>query len=361
MMSNKRVLLLIDALSSGGAERQMTYLAILLKKYGYDVRLFTFYDVDVFYKNDLEKNNINIEIHRTGAHPLKRALIIYNTVKKWTPTAVIAYKNGTAKAACIARIFLKYNLIVSERSTTQTMTSSERIKFLLYRFADKIVCNSTSQKSFILNNYPILSNKTVVITNMLDTSQFYPDPDKLINKKLSNNRIIVTARIGKEKNVFRFLEAIKILKNKGVNMFCDWYGRPESSEFYAAVQKCVSELDLSDYITFHSDGNTKIADCYRKADIFCLPSLYEGYPNVLCEAMASGLVCLASEVCDNPNILSEKRFLFNPLSVESIAECIKYALSLETKERINIGVENREKAVALCDESVFANKYFQLF
>ena len=57
-----RVLLLIDALGSGGAERQMTYLAISLKRAGCKIRLIQFYDSTVFYAQELAQAGIKIEI-----------------------------------------------------------------------------------------------------------------------------------------------------------------------------------------------------------------------------------------------------------------------------------------------------------
>lgn len=56
--------------------------------------------------------------------------------------------------------------------------------------------------------------------------------------------------------------------------------------------------------------NQSIEVEYRKADVFCLPSLYEGYPNVVAEAMSCGLPILCSNVCENPYIVEEGAMAF---------------------------------------------------
>ena len=68
-----RILLLIDALGSGGAERQMTYLAISLKKAGCEIRLIQFYDSVVFYEQELAQAGIKVEIRAEG-------------MARWNPT-----------------------------------------------------------------------------------------------------------------------------------------------------------------------------------------------------------------------------------------------------------------------------------
>ena len=61
-----KILLLIDAFGSGGAERQMTYLAISLKKAGCEIRLIQFYDSVVFYEQELAQAGIKVEIRAEG-------------------------------------------------------------------------------------------------------------------------------------------------------------------------------------------------------------------------------------------------------------------------------------------------------
>ena len=81
------------------------------------------------------------------------------------------------------------------------------------------------------------------------------------------------------------------------------------------------QLALQDCFRFHA-ATQDIVSVYHAADVFVLPSIYEGFPNVLCEAMACGLPVIASNVCDNPYIMRDgvNGCLINPYSVDDMAE-----------------------------------------
>lgn len=341
-------------MGQGGAERQMSYLAVLLKNAGFDIRLIRFYDGDSAYESFLLENNVVIETLISGKKRINRILHIYKIIKNWQPHATIVYKDGTAIAACLAKLFINFRLIVSERNTTQNLTIYERLKFLSYRLATYIVPNSISQACFIKTHYKNLIKKVKVITNYLPIELFrISEIDRPI-------RVITTARIAPQKNVLNYLRAIKILKDEGIKAQFVWYGKPESEEFFSSVMKLHKDLLLEDYIKFFSEGSKKISKEYEQSTHFCLPSSYEGFPNVLCEAMACGLTCTASNVCDNLEILSDKRFVFNPNHPKEIAEALKFSMGLNLEEREKIAVRNRKRIEEICSPQKFLNSYLEL-
>lgn len=353
----KKYLLLTDAMEGGGAERQLSYLAIELKKLGNDVRLIQFYPKENHYDVDLKTYGITTETFEEGKTIFKRIIRIYKIVKHWCPDSVICYKDGTCMSACIARIFLKFNLIVSERNTTQQLTIKERIKFLLYRRADHIVPNSVSQKHFIETHYPKLLNKTTVITNMIDTNKFLPS-----NIKRNNNNppiVITTARIAPQKNVLDYLDVIKILKNKSYSIKFKWFGDTVFPQYFNEVKRKVKLLGIEDMIEFLPATKDVVKE-YQNADIFILPSKYEGFPNVLCEAMACGLPAIATNVCDSPIILQDSRFLPSADSPEQIANAIKTMIDLSEEEKKTIKLDNRNKILKMCSSNSFIDAYTSL-
>src|SRR5690606_27916662 len=95
---------------------------------------------------------------------------------------------------CIGKLFgAKYRLIVSERNTNNGVLSvRQKLKYLLFRFADVIVPNSNSQESFLLENFPSLSQKVHTITNFVETDLFLPVSNRKFNAK---RRIICAGRI----------------------------------------------------------------------------------------------------------------------------------------------------------------------
>ena len=356
--TQKRYLLLIDALGSGGAERQMSYLATELKKAGHTVKLITFYDNIDFYSDSLIKQNIEITSRTDGQHFFKRPFVIRKEIKNFNPDMVIAYKDGVAIATCVAKIFCKFRLTVSERNTTQNISFRDYIKFNLYRLANHIVPNSFSQSNFIERNFPYLMKKVTVITNMIDTNRFVPHKYR---QEYSPLRVITTARISPQKNIHNYLEAIAILQKKGFNLSFDWYGDEfkDLKDFKTSIITHLKLLNLEKIVHFH-EAKKNIEAEYSNHDIFLLPSLYEGFPNVLCEAMACGLPCVTTAVCDSPLILPDSRFHADPNSPESIAEAIQHIAELSPQERGEIGKANAKRIKELCSPKAFIDKYTAL-
>lgn len=350
-----KILLLIDALVQGGAERQMVYLASQLSEAGNEVRLIKFYSDQCAYSDILTKAAINIETNISGNNRWRRIYEIYKTVREWHPDLTIAYKNGACIAACIARLFTKFRLVVSERNTTQVLNLSEKLKFQTYRLANYIVPNSYTQTKLISTHFPYLSDKVVPITNMIDTNRFHPAEIIPVRK-----RVILTARISPQKNVLMFLKALEIAHFHPDEVHFDWFGRIQNKTYFEEIVELQRRLNLMEIITFHTDGSDNIEEEYRKSTHFCLPSVYEGFPNVLCEAMASGLVCYASNVCDNPIILNNREFLFNPNNPEEIAEILKRMFELSPLEIHTIRQANRKRIVDLCSPEAFTDKYLAL-
>lgn len=352
----KRVLLLIDDLGQGGAERQMVYLAQELHKRHLEVRLIKFYPGESPYEKMLINKGVNIEVNTKGQNRWKRIIEIIRIVKSWHPDLAIVYKDGTCIAASLARLFIKYNLVVSERNTTQKNNLREKIKFNIYRAASYIVPNSVSQTEFINHNFSFLSSKVVTITNMIDPEKFYPPEQPSSRKK----KVLICARLMPQKNVLGFLDALAIADFKPIEVHFDWYGKIHDEDYYYEIVNKIKNLHLDDIITFHTNGSETIEEEYRNSSYFCLPSIYEGFPNVLCEAMACGLVCIASDICDNPIILSDSRFVFNPFNANSIADRLKYILSLSSEEMDLVVKNNIQRITELCSPDAFVSKYLSL-
>ena len=195
----------------------------------------------------------------------------------------------------------------------------------------------------------------VTITNMIDTSNFSPS-----NHGIAKKRVIITARLTPQKNVLCFLDALSHVNLPHSEVHFDWFGKIHSTQYYDEIKEKVEELGLSKLITFHDKGCDNIQDEYRNSSHFCLPSIYEGFPNALCEAMSCGLICCASNICDNPYILEDERFLFDPFSIEDMVSKLRFSLSLQGEDAQKISIRNRMRIESLCSEADFAKKYISL-
>lgn len=350
----KKIICLIESLGSGGAERQLTGLAILLKQLGHIIEVW-YYAPSHFYCKDLDEAGVKYRFIEQAQNKRKRVGIIRRKLLSAKPDTVITYLDTPSIIGCITKITGgKFNLIVSERNTTQKLTRKEKIKFFLYRFANHIVPNSFSQTKFINTHYPNLSKKVTCITNFVDTDKFSPAENKPQNNPI---KILTVARIMPQKNVINYIKAIKLVVDKYYNVEVSWFGNSTSQEYYEKCCQTIIEHGLENTFKFYP-ATTNIIEEYHKSDIFCLPSTYEGFPNVVCEAMSCGLPILCSNVCDNPNIVTnDVGILFSPNNIEDISNNIINFISKSSEELTLLSNNSRSRAIELFAKEIFINKY----
>lgn len=354
----KKILLITENLGSGGAERQLCGLSSMLTEAGYPCRLITYVE-NQFYESYLRQNGVDYqfvpELWKKNTRVFKAA----RYVRQYKPDVVISFLPSVNKTMCLAKMFFRAKLVVSERNNNTCITLSDKVQFNLYRMADAVVPNSNSQGMFICNNFPFLSKKVHPIINFVDVNRFTPSETPVRNETL---RIVTVARYTQQKNVLTYLKAIRMVKDMGQNVHFDWYGdKKHNADYFAEIEKEYQKLDIADYLTLH-ESNQKIEEEYRKADIFCLPSLFEGYPNVVAEAMACELPILCSNVYENPYIVEEgiNGFLFDPKKPETIADAINKMANLTHEERQEMGKRNRQLCLKRNTEEAFIKSYVEL-
>jgi glycosyltransferase involved in cell wall biosynthesis len=343
----------------GGAETQMTGLVRLLKEKNYEVDMVKYHSHNV-YTQMLSEANIQC-ITLDVKNRWDKLFAVRRFIKsRGGFDCVIAFKDGPTIMGCLLKILGgKFNLIVSERRVTLVNNLHSKIKFFLYRWADKVVPNSYTQADLISRLYPSLRDKVEVITNFTNVEHYSP-LDKPISSPI---RILTAARISVDKNILNYLSAIRILKDKGVNVRFDWYGGVASheEEYGEAVFAKCKELNVEDMIQFHPSSRN-IVDQYRECDIFCLPSSSEGYPNAICEAMSCGKPIIASRINDIPNIVQENvnGMFFNPNDVNDMADKLYQMIMLDKATFTDWGRRSREIALNLFSPENFINHYIRL-
>lgn len=355
----KKILCLIDSLGPGGAQRQLVGLASFLKEKGYDVKVF-FYDDDRFYADLLKNNDVPYEYLEKAKKTTFRIWHVARCIRKTKPDVVIAYLETPSICACLAKLFNhRFKLIVSERNTTQQTGRKERIRFNLFRVADYVVPNAYSQEAYMRTTFPKLANKIITIPNFVDLEHFVP---LLKQCRREVPEIMIAASIWASKNTVGFIDVVAKLKDKGHKFHISWYGLNTANMDY--INQCKQKIEkfgVADSIEL-KEKTTQIKECYQEADYFCLPSFYEGTPNVICEAMACGLPVVCSDVCDNSKYVIDGKngFLFNPQDTDSIVAAFERLFALDDERYLLFSNNSREFAEKKLSKKTFVDSYIEL-
>ena len=197
---------------------------------------------------------------------------------------------------------------------------SRRLVLMSLRGCDLFLCQTERWRHFAIKKLKFNREYTRVIKNWTATSTLLDiGRNRCRQSKVNTNlNIIFVGWVEKEKGIFDLLNALKLVENKErISLSIVGDGRARSaSERIAATMYGVGS------ITFHGwieQGN--LTDYYDKADVFILPSYFEGLPNSMIEAMAAGLVVIVTSVSGIPDIISHEQngLIFKPGDVHSIA------------------------------------------
>lgn len=229
-----------------------------------------------------------------------------------------------------------------------------------------IAINSDLVKEF--KSYGFRRKQIHHIPNGVDTARFHPaNPaaKKQLRRRLNlpeNRRIVLSVGVfDRRKNIGWLIEKWKETGGFGTDNFLLAIG-PQSREdkngvFLNSLKKIVSENSSDMMLLDHVEN---IEEYYRAADIYVLTSTNEGLPNVLLEAMASGLPCVATDTQGAKDLIEEggSGFLFQKNNAAQFQEKLNIINSLGMTEMGNVG-----QKVATHHYSIksTAHRYAQLY
>lgn len=354
----KKVILVTESLGSGGAERQLTGLAASLTRIGYQCTVVTWINKN-FYASFLAENNVKHILLKPKGR-IDRVKKLASIFRHEYPDVVISFLPVGNETAALASLLVPIKLIVSERSFTTDWGWRRKLTNLLYLRASFIVANSNNESQNICSHCPHLASRTLTIPNYVDIKRFFINPIKTRNTHRPISFIGV-GRIIPSKNIHNILKALAKVKIQGYNFTFDWYGTSSNKSYLAEIKQQIADLQLENFFFLRGECKT-IENAYRQADFMCMPSILEGYPNVLLEAMASGLPVAVSNVCEHPYIIEEgiNGFLFDPHNIDSIASALIKTINLDKAEIDRISATNRRKVIENNSIQSFCKKYTAL-
>lgn len=352
-----KIACLISSLRLGGAERQLIGLAEILVGLGHDVQVVT-YRPGNFYESEAAGKGLEHTVLKS-----RDTAGIIRGIAALNADLVISFMTGANLKACLAkRLNRAMKLVVSERNCNTSFHFHDWLRFATYHhFADMVVCNNYSQEAFIRRYFPRLAPKLVTIPNFVDTERFCPPGDERRFTR-ATNRIVVASRISPRKNTIGLIEAANILLESGVDNFViDWYGVNGESRYLAKCRKLMEKYRLEKY--FHLLPATEdIAQIYRDADFFCLPSFYEGTSNAIAEALASGLPVACGRVSDNVRYVQpwKNGFLFDPHDSIQMACELKGMIRTTPEMRRTMNLHSREIVEKWLNKKIFIAEYLKI-
>jgi glycosyltransferase involved in cell wall biosynthesis len=190
---------------------------------------------------------------------------------------------------------------------------------LTLRAADAIIVTSEHDAEYARSVLGADPARVNVIPNYLDVRAFAPSAAESIDKA---RRIIWVGRFSPEKNVVNLVRACADI---GVGLDLVGAG-PQEAELRQLVNELGADVQFLGVIP-----NQRLPAVLNAHPIFALPSLYEGMPKALLEAMACGLICVGTDVPGINEVLKDgvNGYLANGIGAAPIAVALRRALNAE--------------------------------
>jgi glycosyltransferase involved in cell wall biosynthesis len=214
------------------------------------------------------------------------------------------------------------------------------LKRLVFRRAKFVLCVNDE----LIENARRLGARAIIKTpNFVDFDKFTSSPVK----QRDAVHFLYLGRLEQEKGLKYLLEAARLLAgNPKVKIQIVGKGGMEN-----LVQHYATTIENLSYLGFF--GHDEIPRILKQADVLLLPSLTEGVPASVLEAMASGLPVIASAVGGIPSLIEDKihGLLLPPGDVEALKQAI-LKLADDVTLRNNLGNRSRERAISLSGDYI---------
>lgn len=340
-----RVVCVIDDLGSGGAQRQLVNLARGLARRGHAVTFFTYHD-DGHFRPELDEVGIPVrcvpKAHRFSLAPVGA---LRRVVREWRAEAVVAFLETPAVYAELACVGAGVRLLVGERNSVvgDTVGFVRRAKSRLHGLADLVVANSIAHRDWMARHFPYLDGCLHAIWNGIDLEQFAAAP--LPAPTGDEVRLLGIGRIARAKNIPRLIRAVAAARAAGAAVRVDWVGRVDEPEEQANADQALRDTGLGDAWAWLGERRD-IPRLLAEHDALVAPSLWEGLPNVVCEALACGRPVLASRVADNARLVEDgvRGVTFEATHETAITDALRHFARLSFDARATMGREARRFA-----------------
>lgn len=207
-----------------------------------------------------------------------------------------------------------------------------RIISYALRNSDKVISVSNALKKRMVE-IGVPESKIFVNPNGVNTALFFPmskdDCRKKLKLNLNSKIILFVGNLVSVKGINYLIEAFNKLDHKGADLKLLIVG---SGGLKTSLEEQVVKSGIKEKVLFCGKKDHEEIPIYINAcDVFCLPSINEGCPNVVLEALACGKPVVASRVGGIPDMVTSDKFgvLVEPQDSVALAEGLKKALLIE--------------------------------
>jgi GalNAc-alpha-(1->4)-GalNAc-alpha-(1->3)-diNAcBac-PP-undecaprenol alpha-1,4-N-acetyl-D-galactosaminyltransferase len=357
-MSKKKICLVIPSLQAGGMERVMSELAVYFAaKSEVEIHIILYgITREIFFQLP---DNIIIHLPKFRfdnklrfLNTLKTSCFLRNTVKKINPISILSFGEYWNSFVIISLFGLKYSIFISDRCQPDKSLGAFHnwLRKKLYPRVAGIIAQTEKAKEIYLSNFS--HNNIKVIGNPIRSIN---DQENIIKE----NIVLMVGRLIKTKHQDELIRLFIRISKPGWKLIIVGYDHLKQNNF-ERLERIIDEDNFSDSVIL-AGKQSDIEKFYLSSKIFAFTSSSEGFPNVIGEAMSSGLPVIAFDCVAGPSEMikdNKNGFLIPLFDYKLFQEKLKILMENEDL-RISFGKKGRED-IKQFSINIIGEQYFQL-
>ena len=340
-----KLLFVISSMSPGGAERVLSILASNFAK-NHTVIIATLSNEASFYPLDEKIIHRRLGLMKDSKgffqsiiNSIGRIVTLQKVFREEDPDVVVSFMTHTNIIAVLSAKIARKKIVIAERIAYDYYGSKvlDMYRRLIYPLADALVTQTRADRE----NYPFVKNCHIIPNPLQPAKQDTP----ATREKL----VLGVGRLERQKGFDLLIRAFHAIGAKDWRLAIVGEGSEREN-----LQRLIADLGASN---IELAGKTeKIFDWYKKASIFVLSSVREGFPNVLIEAMSAGCAVVSFDCPYGPGEIIDNGangILVENQNQEELQKEI-HRLMEDENTRIKLGEEAKKLNVCYSIETVAA-------
>lgn len=288
VIQSRRYLFFVGTMGSGGAERVISILSNKLAQLpDTQVIIITYYNCKSFYELDSRIIVRSLEEESSSKSLLKNLKCLRSQFLKHRGI-IISFLAPFNILALLAHTGIKTPIVVADRNDPRRVPQNRFLRGLrdsLYLFADAVVVQTNQNMQYFSSG---VKRRTTVIYNPVDLKE---KAGRALHTE-KKQQIVSVARLVQQKNQRLLIDSFSMIERDFPEYELIIYGDGPEKE---KLEQYAYEKGVSSKV--HMPGNVAdVPAIISEAELFVLPSDFEGMPNALIEAMCVGLPVISTKV-----------------------------------------------------------------
>lgn len=309
-------------------------------------------------------------LHRSGMNPLRDGVLFFEYLflyHKYKPDVVLNFTikpNIYSSLACWLLKIPSISTVTGLGYVFEKKGFIQKLSIFLYKLSithnRKVVFQNEEHKMFFIENRLIKKDQAVLIEGSgVDTEKFSPIPFPVRSHETVS--FLMIARLLRDKGIYEFIEASKIIKKKYPDTMITVVGGLDTKNPSSVSHQELDAWKSEGIINFV--GNVDDVRPYLAAhDAVVLPSYHEGLSKSLLEAMAMERPIIATDISGCRSLVDPgiNGWLVPVKNSEALAQAMETCIAMNKEQLINMGIIGRNKVLETFDEKIIIEEYRKL-